>query len=451
MGPVVLKFGGTSVQDEQALRRLVSIVAAAPAPRVVVVSALAGVTNTLSQIASMEPGPERAGALAPICERHLALAAALSTRAQQHAALEHVSAMFAGACAALRAPEVLRHARRDALLAVGELASSRLVAAILASSGIDACWVDARRVVVTDDRHGAARPLRDETRTAVDRELAPLLASGRVPVLGGFVGAAANGRTTTLGRGGSDYSAGIVAAALQASRVEIWTDVDGLLSADPRIVEDADLLESVSGLEAYDLARFGARVLHAGTLEPVAERGIPVHVRNSRTPSRSGTAIGAAIHRDAPPVAGLAHRRAVSVVDLVARDLGATTGFLERVAECADHGAGHAVTPIAVSPQRAVIAVDEAAAAERICEQFRDVAAVASVEQGGLVAVVGHAVHSNPAVWRALLHLRERALVSRIVQSSSGCALVAITVPGAVEGVVRELHGVGVRRAREVA
>jgi aspartate kinase len=451
MNPVVLKFGGTSVQDEQALHRLIGIVAATRGVPVVVVSALAGVTDSLAEIARMTPTAARADALAPILDRHLALLAALTARAPQGAAIDHVSALFQGAASALRASGPLGPAARDALLGVGELAASRLVAAVLSEAGIAARWADARRAIITDDRFGAARPRPAETRDAVARELLPLLSRGHVPVVGGFVGATAAGKPTTLGRGGSDYSAAIVAAAVDASRVEIWTDVDGILSADPRIVPDARLVRRLSGVEAYDLARFGARVLHAGTLEPIAGRRIPVSVRNARRPASMFTEIGSAADQHDELVVGVAHRPAVSIVDLLARDLGTSAAFMDGVSACVDHGANHAVTPIVVSPQRAVIAVDDGDAAERVCHRLRGVADVASVERGGLVAVVGRAVHSERAIWRALLDLQERAAVHRVVQSSSGCALVAVTAPGWTDEVVRELHGAGTRRAMEVA
>jgi aspartate kinase len=451
MGPVVLKFGGTSVQDEAALKRLIGIVAGTRGAPIVVVSALAGVTNSLSDIARMAPAPSRSNALDPLLDRHLALLAAMTVGAPQGAAIDHMSALFQGASALLRGSGVLSSAQRDALLALGELASSRIVAAALSAAGVQARWVDARRAIVTDDRFGAARPRRLETRHSAAGEIVPQLAGGVVPVIGGFVGATSAGQPTTLGRGGSDYSAAVVAAAVDASRVEIWTDVDGILSADPRIVPDARLVRRLSGVEAYDLARFGARVLHAGTLEPIAGRKIPVLVRNSRRPASAFTEIGQSSDADAAAVAGVAHRAAVSVIDLVARDLGTSAEFLQGVNECVDHGTNHAVTPIAVSPQRALIAVDDAGTADRICEQLHRVADVASVERGGLVAVVGHAVHSEPSVWRALLDLRERAAVQRVVQSSSGCALVAITAPGSADEVVRELHDAGSVRAMEVA
>jgi len=458
--PVVLKFGGTSVRDADALGRLVQIVRNTRGAPVVVVSALAGVTNALVDIARdvASRGEARgrnvnaARVLDGLLERHLDLAYDLTAGALQQAAIEHLAAIFQGASALVQRDGAFGPAQRDALLAAGELASSRLVAAVLATAGNDAAWIDARRAVVTDARHGAARPCVDATRDSVRREMFPYLAAGRVPVIGGFVGATRSGQPTTLGRGGSDYSAAIVGAALDASRVEIWTDVDGLLSADPGIVPDAQSLPKLSGVEAYDLARFGARVLHAGTLEPVSRPRIPVVVRNSRRPAGLGTEIRH-VADASHPVAGLAHRPAVSFIDLVARDLGVSSEFLRLVAECVDHGANHAVTPVAVSPQRALVAVDDANAAKEIGERLGRVADVVSVERGGLVALVGHGVQSDPDAWRALLDLRERSAVRRVVQSSSGCALVAVTAPSLADDVVRELHGrvISTRRAMEVA
>jgi aspartate kinase len=384
-------------------------------------------------------------------DRHLALLAALTDGARQGAAIDHLSALFHGSAALLRGSGVLTNAQRDGLLALGELASSRLVAAVLSAAGIESRWIDARRAVVTDDRFGAARPRSSETRKAAAREILPHLSSHVVPVVGGFVGATAAGQPTTLGRGGSDYSAAIIAAAVDAARIEIWTDVDGILSADPRIVPGARLVQRLSGLEAYDLARFGARVLHAGTLEPIAGRRIPVLVRNSRRPAAAFTEIRSASDPGGAAVTGVAHRSSVSVIDLLARDLGTSDQFLDGVSACVDHGASHAVTPIAVSPQRALVAVDDARTAEAICERLQPVADVASVARGGLVAIVGHGVHSEPSVWRALLDLRERATVHRVVQSSSGCALVAITAPGCADQVVRELHEAGTQPVMEVA
>lgn len=453
-GPVVMKFGGTSVQDEAALARLVGIVARTEGPRVVVVSAVAGVTNLLVGAIHAAAAGERAGSrLAPAHDEHVALACALVGARLRQAVIDRLTSIFAEAASLLSAGRALDAAERDAVLSAGELASSWLVAAALADAGIDAEWVDARRVIVTDERHGAARPRLAQIRDAAGRDVVPHLESGRVPVMGGYIGSTPLGVPTTLGRGGSDYSAAVVGAALNASRVEIWTDVDGILSADPRLVPEAALLERVSGAEAYDLARFGARVLHAGALEPVSEPRIPVVVRNSRRPAAAGTEIGHQYGGGLDAVVGLAHRPAVSIVDLVSHDLGGSSDFLAMIDACVDHGASHAVTPVAVSPQRALLAVDNEAMALEMCERMRPVADAKPVERGGLVAVVGRGIQSDAAVWRALLELCDRSTVRRVVQSSSGYSLVAVTQPGAAEPVVRELHDrlVGVGSAMQVA
>ena len=160
----------------------------------------------------------------------------------------------------------------DAIAAVGEILSSRIVAAALTSHGLAASWVDARRVIVTGDEHTAAPPLFPETKAALSAVVDPLLAARRIPVLGGFVGATRDGVTTTLGRGGSDYSAAIVGACLGASEIQIWTDVDGMLTADPRIVSGVQVVPHLSFAEASELAYFGAKVLHPATIQPAVAR-----------------------------------------------------------------------------------------------------------------------------------------------------------------------------------
>ena len=172
------------------------------------------------------------------------------------------------------------------LAASGELLSSRIVAAALAGAGLSAAWVDARRVIVTDDVHTRAVPQMEATGQSVGRELAPYLERGYLPVVGGFVGATPDGRTTTLGRGGSDYSAAVIGACLGAREIQIWTDVDGMLTADPRLVEGPRVVSHLSFAQAYELAYYGAKVLHPGTIEPAVAHDIPVRVLNSSGPTR---------------------------------------------------------------------------------------------------------------------------------------------------------------------
>ena len=187
-----------------------------------------------------------------------------------------------------------RKCRRDgwtALAATGEILSSQIVAAALTSHKLLATYVDARKAVVTDGEHMAAAPLFEETTAALMAHADPPLAAGRIPVLGGFVGATISGVTTTLGRGGSDYSAAIVGACLGAREIQIWTDVDGMLTADPRIVKNPQVVPHLSFAEASELAYFGAKVLHPATIQPAVSRNIPVRILNSHRAQARGTLI----------------------------------------------------------------------------------------------------------------------------------------------------------------
>ena len=245
---VVQKFGGTSVADPDAIGRLVQIVSDARARDrrgpAVVVSAMSGVTDALLAIAAGAGSGRQDEALSRVAQlrdRHLAAAHAL-TSADESRLIVELSDELDQLVAIVRALGVLREVSPrtlDAVAAMGEILSSRIVTAALLHAGVPAEWVDARRAIVTNDDHTQAIPLMRETNAALRASVLPVLDAGRVPVLGGFVGATVEGRTTTLGRGGSDYSGALVGAGIGASEIQIWTDVDGMLTADPRIVRDA--------------------------------------------------------------------------------------------------------------------------------------------------------------------------------------------------------------------
>src|SRR5690606_26662434 len=281
---IVMKFGGTSVADRSAIERLIAIVRAARQAAiqpeatdwrgpVVVVSALGGVTDRLLSVAADAGSGNISAAsdtLRSLRDRHLEVAGILEASDERPAVEAFIHEQFdeldrlAGALSVLRevTPRWL-----DAIAATGELLSSRIVAAALTAHGIASAWVDARRAVVTGPEHTAAPPPMAETAAALAATVDPLLADRRVPVIGGFVGATKEGVTTTLGRGGSDYSASIVGACLGASEIQIWTDVDGMLTADPRIVRDVQVVPHISFGEASELAYFGAKVLHPARSE----------------------------------------------------------------------------------------------------------------------------------------------------------------------------------------
>lgn len=294
---IVLKFGGTSVGSLERVREAAAIAAAQPAPRAVVVSAASGVTNLLLEAGRQAASGDRGGmaeTVATIVARHRSILDGLPEGPDRkdtairlgdlHTALELTLAdvVFAGELSARLS---------DRIVSTGEKVMSLLMAATLRSTGYPAEAVFADRVIGTDARYGAARPDRDRTREQADAVVRPLLDEGKTVVMTGFIGGAPDGTTTTLGRGGSDYSATLLGAALQADEVQIWTDVPGVLSADPRLVPDAREVPQLGFEEAQELAHFGAKVLHPRTIRPAVALDIPVRILSTFAPQEPGTLV----------------------------------------------------------------------------------------------------------------------------------------------------------------
>jgi bifunctional aspartokinase / homoserine dehydrogenase 1 len=296
----VMKFGGTSVGDATCIARTAKIIAAAAKQNdcVAVVSAMSGVTNrlvTASKSANAGDRDEGTTLVEILRKQHeLALQELISDegrRQQVRAQMKEILGQAQRLCEGTAMLRELTPRTLDALSSVGERLSAPLVAGALNELGVRSEAIDATELVVTDAHHGGAEPRMDLTRQRTAKRIAPLLRDGIVPVITGFIGATEEGTLTTLGRGGSDYSATILGAALDADEVIIWTDVDGVLTADPRLVPDARTIPEISYLEAAELAYFGAKVLHPKTLQPVMDAGIPVWIRNSFAPERTGTVI----------------------------------------------------------------------------------------------------------------------------------------------------------------
>ncbi|MGD8719114.1 MAG: aspartate kinase [Candidatus Zixiibacteriota bacterium] len=315
-GPIkIMKFGGTSVGSAGAVRRVAAIVATDDAPRkVVVVSAQSGVTSSL-----LRAGEDEAEAEA-VTSRWRGLARELGVEAAVKG--------FAG-----RLTRDLRKAlppgqKADLVASYGERFSASLVAAYFKEIGLDSRVVDGGDVVATDDGFGAARYDYDETRDRARIVLLPVLGRGRIPVVPGFIGADAQGRTTTLGRGGSDLTATLLGACLDAAVVEIWSDADGVMSADPGVIPDARLVTRLSFDEAVELSNFGANILFNKSLPPAIRAGIPVHVRNTFNPSSPGTVIAAG---DAGPNFAVTTKSGVRVFTVATPEMVGAVGFLARL------------------------------------------------------------------------------------------------------------------------
>ncbi len=296
----VMKFGGTSVGDASRIRNVAGIVRDAiyAGDIVVVVSAMAGVTNKLIEAANEAEAGNRAR-VAEIFDElqtsHSQAACELIPSAfDRNIILQKVRILFHEAealCNSAAAVRKVSPAQRDMIASLGERVCAPLVAAVLADLGVPSESISAVELIVTDANHGGAEPIATATRTLCENRLRPLLGQNIVPIVTGYLGASAEGALTTLGRGGSDYSATILGAALDADEVIIWTDVDGVLSCDPKLVPQARTIPEISYLEAADLAYFGAKVLHPKTLHPVMQSDIPVWIRNSFLPERIGTRI----------------------------------------------------------------------------------------------------------------------------------------------------------------
>jgi aspartate kinase len=446
---VVMKFGGTSVADSEAIGRLIGIVRgqlqqAPERPPVVVASALAGVTDKLIDVTRQAEEGDAAranAALRALLDRHLTMAAAVAPAGG--AALHgSVRADFDELIGLVHALAVLREVSArslDAVLAAGEIVSSRIVAAALADHGIPAAWVDARSVLVTDAEHTGAVPDMDATRRRVRDGVRRHLDTGQVVVLGGFIGATRNGVTTTLGRGGSDYSAAIFGAALEADEIQIWTDVDGMLTADPRIVANPRLVPRLSFAEASELAYFGAKVLHPSTILPAVRQNIPVRILNARRPDRDGTVITADGTAGEGGLTAIACKRNVTVVDITSTRMLMAHGFLRRLFEVFERFKT-AVDVVTTSEVTVSVTIDDTRRLNDIADNLRHFAEVACEPDMAIVSAVGENLRSDPGLFvRAVTALDRIPL--RLVSQAAGRRNITFVLRDAdVPAAMERLH-----------
>jgi aspartate kinase len=410
----VMKFGGTSVADQPAIERLIALVRAerqaeaqteggdARGP-VVVVSALSGVTDRLLGVAALAGSGDVEGArtsLQDLRARHITVSEVIREKSLRQPVVDALNREFDELERVVSALAVLQEVSPrwlDALAAMGEILSSQIVAAALTSHKLLASYVDARKAIVTDGEHTAAAPRFEETTAALMTHADPPLAAGRIPVLGGFVGATAAGMTTTLGRGGSDFSAAIVGACLGASEIQIWTDVAGMLTADPRIVDKPQVVPHLSFAEASELAYFGAKVLHPATIQPAVARNIPVRILNSHRATARGTLITGERPKSGRPLTAVASKKGVTVVDITSTRMLMAHGFLRRLFEVFERFK----TPVDVVTTSEVtvsVTIDDARRLPAIIEGLSDFAQVEREDHMAIVCVVGDGLHDDPGL-----------------------------------------------------
>ena len=317
---IVMKFGGTSVGDAQAITRVASIVAGRRVQKpVVVVSAMGGVTDVLVAMARGAAGTALTASLKSLQglrERHHAAAEELKVAAQVNPRLQSLFDSLEVVLRGIAALGELSPRTMDNVMSYGEICSGTLVAAAFSALGIESELVDSRECLITDSAYTRAAPDFDATNERTQAKLLPLLARDCVPVMGGFIASNVGGITTTLGRGGSDYSASIIGAALSVDAIEIWTDVKGVMTTDPRLCPNARKVDEMSFAEASELAYFGAKVLHPATVIPAVEKDIPVFVLDSRHPEGNGTCIRAQAPRCQTTFRAIAAKKNITIISM---------------------------------------------------------------------------------------------------------------------------------------
>jgi aspartate kinase len=442
-----MKFGGTSVEDLAAFERVAGIVESLRDARpVVIASAMSRFTDALLQSVERAAGGDAEGATRSLdaqFERHTEVARSLSEREARDAAWSAIETAKRETNELLRIVAqhpVTRPPLQDEIVSYGERLSALLLASLLSSRAVArGKYVDARRCIRTDDQYGNASPIYEETETGTRRELLPLIKSSVVPVLGGFIASSLKNATTTLGRGGSDYTAALVGACCEAREIEIWTDVTGVLTADPRVVKSARTIRLLSYSEAAELAYFGAKVLHPKTIQPAVERRIPVRIRNSRAPKEAGTLV--CFETEAVPrtVKAIAHKTGITTVQITSGRMLGAYGFLRAIFEIFDRHRT-AVDVVTTSEVSVSISLDDASHLPAILEELKRLGEVEVEKERAIVCVVGEGLRSTPGIASRVFSTISDINVSLVSQGASSINLTFAVDGARVHEVVARLH-----------
>ncbi len=446
MSIVVMKFGGTSVEDPAAISRTAGIVAGRLAlgkRPVVVVSALAKVTDQLLRAASAAACGDRTGALAISSRlrcRHRDTAAALVKDSAELVSLidqkfDSLDEILRGLAAILElTPRI-----SDLVVSYGERISSRIVAAAFRDRGIDAAHVDAREIIVTDSQFGKAIPQDTQIEKRSEEHLRPLLDANKVPVMGGFIASNEDGITTTLGRGGSDFTGALVGGALNADSIEIWTDVDGIMTCDPRVCPEALRVKVISFEEAAELAYFGAKVLHPATILPAVKKNIPVLVLNSRNPSNEGTRIISIAPHCKSPFKSIAVKKKLSIIDVVASRMLMTHGYLSEIFSIFDKHQCP-VDMVSTSEVSVSLTVDSNDKLPAIAADLGRLADVKYEGKKALVCMVGEDIRGQNGIAAQVFSAIRHVNVRMISQGASEINMSFMIEEEDADEAVRSLH-----------
>jgi aspartate kinase len=443
---IVCKFGGTSVQDAEAMTRVAEIIGARRKKQpVVVASAMGKTTNQLleaAQTAARGKRQEALDLLAKIKEKHLKEAQKMEIAVTEDWVFETLHAYFKemrDLVKGLAALGELTPRITDAMASYGERLSTAILTQVLENHGIPAQLMDARQCIITDDSFMRAAPLFDLTDAAIVEHLRPVIKAGKVPVFQGFIGRTRNGITTTIGRGGSDYSAAIVGAALDADDIQIWTDVDGIMTTDPRMVKEARRIKAISFDEAAELAYFGAKVLHPATIIPAVRKKIPVHVLNSYKPDQEGTLITDEAPPCDNPVKAIAYKSGITVVNVASTRMLMAYGFLRKIFETFDHYQVP-VDVVSTSEVSVSLTVDETSELWDIVTDLKKIGEVNVEGSKSIVCCVGDNLKNIPGVPNLVFSALQDVKVYMISQGASAINITFVIDQDQLPEVVRGLH-----------
>jgi aspartate kinase len=442
---IVMKFGGTSVESAAAITRVAGIVRARQARRpVVVVSAMGKTTNKLLEIASAAIDGKRAEYIRLLHDlrdyhsREARLTVPLSDRADLDRFLDEHFQELTELVKGLAVLGELTPRSIDAISSYGERLSSYIVTLAFRHFGMPAEHVDSRDVLITDKRHTQAAPNFPETYARLKKTILPLAAES-VVVMGGFIASTEDGVTTTLGRGGSDYTAAIVGAGLDAEEIEIWTDVDGMLTADPTILPGGHRVKTISFAEAAELAYFGAKVLHPATVVPAIEKNIPVLILNSRRPDVPGTRITAESVHCENTVKSIACKRKITTVNIHSTRMLMAHGFLHRIFEIFDRYETP-VDMVATSEVSVSLTIDNTRHIDLILGDLRQFAEATVEHDGVIVCLVGENIRYTPGVARRVFNSLDGINIRMISQGASLLNISFVVAESDLVRTVSALH-----------
>jgi aspartate kinase len=440
-----MKFGGTSVGDVAAFERVFHIVSTQVERHpVVVVSAMTKVTDALLaafEIAKKGDVDAAVDSLQPHFDRHIDVTRQFSIPETSpfHSELEYAREELADLLKRVSRRSLPLSMLKDAVVSYGEQLSSRLLADVLKTKAINARQVDSRRLIVTDDEYGAAQPIWEDTEKLIKIEIEPMIRDGEVPIMGGFIAASRGGETTTLGRGGSDYSAALVAAALHAKELQIWTDVTGVMTCDPRICSTAVTIPVLSYEEAAELAYFGAKVLHPKTIKPAVDTNIPVRVCNTFEPNEIGTMVVADSGETPNKIKSIASKKNITILRITSARMLGSYGFMSALFQVFERYRT-VIDVVSTSEVSVALTLDNTDSLEQIVAElsrFGDV----EVEGGyAVICVVGEGLRASTGLASKVFSTIKNVNIALVSHGASSVNLTFVIKEEFAADVIKSLH-----------